>query len=728
MLRNVSSPSIIQQDGGDMTSALPPTLQSNTSNTASVDSYRVMPREDEREGITSSLKRPSNEKALALTRPPLKKAKAAADIFIPPPPLESLIKAVFNDPIILSTIIHVIDAVQKDKYKKLSLALTAVNKEAFRLRFMSEHLRSFHFHGAEIARFLTYCQEYVKEPGLRLPAHLYSIKSLSLSLVDELNITQSVALLAYLPEVTQLSLIVESNCRVDLGPLLKAAQALALEEVFIARSWGGRVEEHEDVLPDALFELITLRVLRIRNFNIQHISEKLGKLKNLLNLELSNLPLVDLPKSLGDLENLDSLTLRALEDLMELPKEMGALKKLTKLELFNLPEITVLPSSIGQLTQLEKLKLFGLSIDEIPEDISNLSKLVSLSLEDLDLTHLPDGLYRLPALSKLKLEGVTISTLSEALGNLTSLTSLEMMAVPLRELPASIGNLLNLRKLKLNLMSELVVLPEQMGNLHVLEEFELSETGKITTLPDSITQLEKLKTLILDSLDEFLAFPATINAWSALTMEMLEDSAGGKLLPDEFCSLPALTALDLANLPKLQALPQEFFLKKNLKLFIADVPIVHSPPPVEGLGFGHFSSLVMKSQASVIFYQAVLAALGENREVYEEEGSVKMDVNNLNMYWLAPYPAPDYSNSRIAFAVKTRAQVDAFYEAAIANGGIPQEQPGRGYKEPAGTRRKMRSKKPMLDSFGSKKIYVAYLCDPDGGELAALCWGEGCEE
>jgi predicted lactoylglutathione lyase len=55
----------------------------------------------------------------------------------------------------------------------------------------------------------------------------------------------------------------------------------------------------------------------------------------------------------------------------------------------------------------------------------------------------------------------------------------------------------------------------------------------------------------------------------------------------------------------------------------------------------------------------------------------------------------------VALAAKTRADVDAFYAAAIAAGGTDEGEPGL---------------RPFHASF-----YAAYVRDPDGNKLSAVC-------
>ena len=65
-------------------------------------------------------------------------------------------------------------------------------------------------------------------------------------------------------------------------------------------------------------------------------------------------------------------------------------------------------------------------------------------------------------------------------------------------------------------------------------------------------------------------------------------------------------------------------------------------------------------------------------------------------------PATNGNGTHIAFIAKTRAAVDAFYAAALENGGSDEGPPGlRPHYHPA--------------------YYGAYVRDPDGNKIQAVC-------
>jgi len=64
-------------------------------------------------------------------------------------------------------------------------------------------------------------------------------------------------------------------------------------------------------------------------------------------------------------------------------------------------------------------------------------------------------------------------------------------------------------------------------------------------------------------------------------------------------------------------------------------------------------------------------------------------------------PATNGNGSHIAFLAKDRASVDAFYAAAIENGGTDEGEPGLRHYHP--------------------NYYGAYVRDPDGNKLQAVC-------
>lgn len=116
-------------------------------------------------------------------------------------------------------------------------------------------------------------------------------------------------------------------------------------------------------------------------------------------------------------------------------------------------------------------------------------------------------------------------------------------------------------------------------------------------------------------------------------------------------------------------------------------------------------------EASRHFYEAALAPLGISlvMEVTpEQSGSyhgLGMGKGSKPFFWLGNGGAKG-TGGHIAFAAGTRAEVDAFYAAAMASGGTDNGPPGiRAHYHP--------------------NYYGAFVLDPDGTNIEAVCHAPG---
>ncbi|WP_160009928.1 VOC family protein [Rhizobium sp. 18055] len=106
------------------------------------------------------------------------------------------------------------------------------------------------------------------------------------------------------------------------------------------------------------------------------------------------------------------------------------------------------------------------------------------------------------------------------------------------------------------------------------------------------------------------------------------------------------------------------------------------------------------------FYDVVLAVIGYRRQRYsEEEIGYAADGDIRCRLWIVtPFNrrrAANGNGTMVALAAETRAEVDAFYAAAVAAGGVSEGEPGL---------------RPFHASF-----YAAYVRDLDGNKLSAVC-------
>lgn len=106
------------------------------------------------------------------------------------------------------------------------------------------------------------------------------------------------------------------------------------------------------------------------------------------------------------------------------------------------------------------------------------------------------------------------------------------------------------------------------------------------------------------------------------------------------------------------------------------------------------------------FYDAVMPTLGLIRRAEDpnEVGYGAAGDSRTRLWVTKPYdgrPATNANGSMPAFEAPSRAAVDAFYSAALANGGRDEGAPG-------------------LRPYGPN-FYATYVRDPDGNKLSAVC-------
>jgi catechol 2,3-dioxygenase-like lactoylglutathione lyase family enzyme len=116
--------------------------------------------------------------------------------------------------------------------------------------------------------------------------------------------------------------------------------------------------------------------------------------------------------------------------------------------------------------------------------------------------------------------------------------------------------------------------------------------------------------------------------------------------------------------------------------------------------FDHISFPVRDLATSRAFYTAALAPLGLVVAM-ETDGAVGFGEPGRPHFWLGGNGAPP-SGIHLAFAAATRAEVDAFYAAAIAAGGKDNGPPG-------------------LRPHYHPNYYGAFVFDPDGHNAEAVC-------
>ncbi|GAA4091746.1 VOC family protein [Zhongshania borealis] len=121
--------------------------------------------------------------------------------------------------------------------------------------------------------------------------------------------------------------------------------------------------------------------------------------------------------------------------------------------------------------------------------------------------------------------------------------------------------------------------------------------------------------------------------------------------------------------------------------------------------FSHIMVGTNDIQASKVFYDAILGALGYEPGVFDDLGRC-FYFTESGIFAITPpidgNPACHGNGSTIGFAAKDPAQADAWHAAGVANGGVSCEDA------------------PGVREGGLGKLYLAYLRDPSGNKVCAL--------
>ncbi|WP_310426855.1 leucine-rich repeat domain-containing protein [Chamaesiphon sp. VAR_48_metabat_135_sub] len=287
-------------------------------------------------------------------------------------------------------------------------------------------------------------------------------------------------------------------------------------------------------------EIGNLNNLTSLNLNSNITSEGLFAISKLTNLTSLKLVTSDIPADIGNLTSLTKLII--LGQFTKIPATIGKLKNLISLEM-RCPKVSEIPTEISELTKLIFLKITWAKLTKIPIEICNLSNLTYFDLCHNKIDEIPKGIDRLKKLATLILRSNSILKISPEIGILKNLSVLDLSSNCISEIPPEIGELENLNTLDVR-SNKIVNISAEIGKLKKLVRLNLSG-NQIVQLPATIVNLHHLNELYVSG-NPLEDSSETIDKLESLTHLDISNTTS-VFIPTKNSKLKNLTNLTLSN-------------------------------------------------------------------------------------------------------------------------------------------------------------------------------------
>ncbi|XP_036410206.1 volume-regulated anion channel subunit LRRC8D-like [Megalops cyprinoides] len=244
-----------------------------------------------------------------------------------------------------------------------------------------------------------------------------------------------------------------------------------------------------------------LRCLHVKFTDVAEIPTWVYLLKSLKelylvgNLNSENNKMIGL-ESMRELRHLKSLHLKS--NLTKIPTSITDLSPhLIKLVVHNDGTKLLVLNSLKKMLNLAELELLNCELERIPHAIFSLTNLQELDLKTNNIRTIEEviSFQHLKRLTCLKLWHNKIIALPQSISHVKNLEQLYLSHNKLETLPASLFSLLKLRYLDLS-HNSITVIPVEVGLLQNLQHFAISN-NKVEVVPKQLFKCVKLKTLCL---------------------------------------------------------------------------------------------------------------------------------------------------------------------------------------------------------------------------------------
>ena len=352
----------------------------------------------------------------------------------------------------------------------------------------------------------------------------------------------------------------------------------------------------------------------------------------------------EIPEELGNLTNLDRLTLGSNQLSGEIPNELGSLTNLRVLGLEGNQLSGQIPVELGSLTNLSGLYLHINQLSgKIPAELGSLTNLGRLHLEENQLSgEIPAELGSLTNLETLKLDSNQLSgEIPNELGSLTNLRDLLLARNQLSgEIPEALASMTNLEQLGLGSNRLSGEIPAELGNLISLRYLYLGSNRLSGEIPAELSSLTNLGYLDLHQNQLSGEIPAELGDLANLEqLQLLYNQLSGEI-PAELGSLTNLESLDLGSNKLSGEIPSELGSLSNLeRLFLYENELT-GPIPAGLSGLSNLERLSLGGNQLTGSIPTWLGNLTNLEELYlwgnELTGTIPTQLGSLtSLTWLA---------------------------------------------------------------------------------------------
>ncbi|MBK6923106.1 MAG: leucine-rich repeat domain-containing protein [Deltaproteobacteria bacterium] len=188
-------------------------------------------------------------------------------------------------------------------------------------------------------------------------------------------------------------------------------------------------------IPDGIGKLRNLEVLMLGGLSLRAVPKAIGDLSKLKTLSLDyNASLAALPDTIGRLKNLETISFTDTR-IRELPKALFDCKRLKRLDLRGIAKV---PPGLGKLTNLEELYIQASALAGVGAEIGRLTKLKTLFVDGKGAV--PAAVFSLSGVTTLQLRGLGLKELPP-LGGLKKLVRLDISDNKLTSVSPAIASL-----------------------------------------------------------------------------------------------------------------------------------------------------------------------------------------------------------------------------------------------------------------------------------------------